>query len=124
MKAAAAAKERGHEVTLFEKSAELGGSILLPAKLPARQEWSQCIRYLAHELKRLNVKVSLNTEATAARVLAENPDAVVVATGSSPFEGTLPGVVGPDAAIQVEAGTHVVTAEDVIAGKVETGGKW
>ena len=123
MKAAAAAKERGHEVTLFEKSAELGGAILVPAKLPARQEWSQCVRFLAHELKRLNVKVSLRTEATAARVLAENPDAVIVATGSSPFVGTAPGVVGPDAAIQVEAGTHFVTAEDVIEGKVETGGK-
>ena len=123
MKAAAAAKERGHEVSLFEKSAELGGSILVPAKLPARQEWNQCVRFLAHELKRLGVKVLLNTEATVALVLAENPDAVIVATGSKPFESAASGVVGPDAAIQIEAGAHVVTAEDVIEGKAETGGK-
>lgn len=121
MKAAAAARERGHQVTLYERSAEPGGSIRIPARLPGRQEWSQCVRFLTHELKRLGVKVLLNTEATADLVLAEKPDAVIVATGSRPFEGTAPDLVGPDAAIRIEAGAHAVTAEDVIEGKAETG---
>jgi 2,4-dienoyl-CoA reductase-like NADH-dependent reductase (Old Yellow Enzyme family) len=121
MKAAAAARERGHDVTLFERSPELGGSILIPARLPARQEWSQCVRFLSHELGRLGVKVRLGTEATADLVLGEKPDAVIVATGSKTFEGASPDVVGPDAAIAIEAGAHVVTAEDVIRGKAEAG---
>ncbi|MBI5905980.1 MAG: FAD-dependent oxidoreductase [Deltaproteobacteria bacterium] len=123
MKAAAAARARGHRVTLFERKSELGGAILVPARLPARQEWSQCVRFLAHELKRLGVTVRTGTEATAALVLAENPDAVIVATGSVPFGGTAAGTVGPDAAIRVEDGAHVVTAEDVIEGRAETGDK-
>jgi 2,4-dienoyl-CoA reductase-like NADH-dependent reductase (Old Yellow Enzyme family) len=123
MKAAAAAKERGHDVTLFEKSSQLGGAILIAAKVPAREEWNQCIRFLEHDLERVGVKVLMNTEATAEAVLAENPDAVVVATGATTIESTEPDVVGPDAAIEVEQGTQVVTAEDVIEGKVETGQK-
>jgi hypothetical protein len=123
MKAAAAAKERGHDVTLYEKSSQLGGSILIAAKVPAREEWNQCIRFLEHDLERVGVKVLMNTEATAEAVLAENPDAVIVATGSTTIESTDPDVVGPDAAIEVEQGMQVVAAEDVIEGKVETGQK-
>jgi len=123
MKAAAAAKERGHDVTLFEKSSQLGGAILIAAKVPAREEWNQCIRFLEHDLERVGVKVLMDTEATAEAVLAENPDAVIVATGATTIESTEPDVVGPDAAIEVEQGTQVVTAEDVIEGKVETGQK-
>ncbi len=121
MKAAAAARERGHRVTLLERAGELGGAILIPARLPARQEWSQCVRFLAHELRRLGVDVRLNTEATADLVLAEKPDAVIVATGSGVFRRSSPGDVGPDAAIRIEPGAHVVPAEDVIEGKAETG---
>jgi len=123
MKAAAAAKERGHDVTLYEKSSQLGGAILIAARVPAREEWNQCIRFLEHDLERVGVKVLMDTEATAEAVLAENPDAVIVATGATTIESTEPDVVGPDAAIEVEQGTHVVTAEDVIEGKVETGQK-
>ena len=123
MKAAAAAKERGHDVTLYEKSSQLGGSILISAKVPAREEWNQCIRFLEHDLERVGVKVLMNTEATEEAVLAENPDAVIVATGSTTIESTEPDVVGPDAAIEVEQGMQVVAAEDVIEGKAETGQK-
>lgn len=123
MKAAAVARERGHEVTLYEKSSQLGGSILIPAKLPARAEFGECIRFLAYELERLGVKVCLNTEVSAAMVLEESPDDVIVATGSTAFDSTAPDVVGPDAAIEVEPGAQVVTAEDVIEGKAQTGQK-
>jgi 2,4-dienoyl-CoA reductase (NADPH2) len=123
MKAAAAAKERGHDVTLYEKSSQLGGSILIAAKVPAREEWNQCVRFLEHELERVGVKVLMNTEATAEAVLAENPDAVIVAAGSTTIESTDPDVVGPDAAIEIEQEMQVVTAEDVIEGKAEAGQK-
>lgn len=121
MKAAAVAKERGHEVSLYEKGDELGGSILIPAKTPGRQEFSQAVRFLSHELSRLGVAVHMNTEVTPEMITQENPDAVIIATGSKTITQTTPDIVGPDAAIEVADGAHVVTAEDVLEGKVETG---
>lgn len=123
MKAAAAAKERGHEVTLFEKSSELGGAILIPAKVPSRNDWNQCVRFLERDLKRVGVKVEMNTAVTSEMVTRSNPDVVIVATGANTQTSTAPEAVGPDAAIEIETGAHVVTAEDVIEGKVETGPK-
>lgn len=121
MSAARAARIRGHEVTLYEKGEELGGTILIPAKLPARQELGQAVRFLVHEAKRLGIKVHLNTEATAEMILNERPDAVIVATGSTTIRDTGPDSVGMDASIEIGEGADVVAAEDVIEGKAETG---
>ncbi len=123
MKAAAVAKERGHDVVLYEKAAELGGAILIPSRAPSRQELGQVVRFLKHELDRLGVEVHLNTELTPAMVEEIRPDAVIVATGGTTIENPLPDVVGPDAAIQIEPGAQVVTAEDVLESKATTGQK-
>jgi 2,4-dienoyl-CoA reductase-like NADH-dependent reductase (Old Yellow Enzyme family) len=121
MKAAAVAKERGHRVSLYEKTGDLGGAVLIHAKAPTREEMSQVVRFLTHELNRLNVDVHMNTEATADMVLAESPDAVIVATGAKTISDFGPGSVGPFFAIAVEAGAHVVTAEDVLEKTADTG---
>jgi len=84
MKAAEIAARRGHDVTLIEKSSELGGQVLIAAKVPLREEFRGIIRYLCTQVGKLGVKVELNTEATPDSVIAMNPDAVVVATGSRP----------------------------------------
>lgn len=121
MKAATTAKQRGHNVVLYEKTGELGGAILIPAKAPARQELGQVVRFLKHEVERLGIEVRLNTELTPGLVEQENPDAVIVATGATTIDDPAPNIVGPDAAIDIEEGTHVVTAEDVLDNKAETG---
>ncbi|MBI4830935.1 MAG: FAD-dependent oxidoreductase [Candidatus Lindowbacteria bacterium] len=121
MKAAVVAKQRGHDVRLYEKTAELGGAILIPAKVPSRQELGQAVRNLKREVERLGITVYLNTEVTADMVAKEKPDVVIIATGGSVISDPRPDVVGPCAAIEIEPGTHVVTAEDVLEGKVGTG---
>ncbi len=121
MEAAVVAKQRGHDVTLYEKAGELGGAILIPARAPSRQELGQTVRFLKHEMERLGIPVHLNTEVTADRVLRENPDAVIVATGATTIDDPAPDVVGPYASIEIEPGAHVVTAEDVLDGKAQTG---
>ncbi|MEW6443069.1 MAG: FAD-dependent oxidoreductase [bacterium] len=123
MEAAVVAKQRGHDVSLYEKSAQLGGAILIPARVASRQELGQAVRYLKHEVERLGIPVFLNTEVTAERVLREHPDAVIVATGGTTVTDPAPDAVGPCAAIRIEQGAHVVTAEDVLEGKVETGAR-
>jgi dimethylglycine catabolism A len=111
LEAARMAALRGHRVVLFEKAAELGGQILLAARAPARAEYAGIVRFLVAQVRKLAVDVRLGVEATAASVLADRPDAVVVATGSHPF---VPPVPGGD-------GKHVVTDRDVLSGDAKVG---
>jgi 2,4-dienoyl-CoA reductase-like NADH-dependent reductase (Old Yellow Enzyme family)/thioredoxin reductase len=121
MEAAVIAKQRGHDVSLYEKAGELGGAILIPARAPSRQELGQAVRFLKHEVERLGIPVHLNTEMTVDKVVEANPDTVIVATGAITIENPAPDVVGPYASIEIERGADVVTAEDVLEGKAETG---
>jgi 2,4-dienoyl-CoA reductase-like NADH-dependent reductase (Old Yellow Enzyme family) len=108
MEAARMAAERGHRVTLLERGDALGGQVRLAARAPHRAEYGRSVDWLARELGKLPVELRLGTEATMAAVLAERPDAVVVATGAAPRAGPWPGADG----------AHVVTAEAVLAGAV------
>ncbi len=96
MKAAEVAARRGHDVALIEKGDALGGEVLIAAKVPLREEFRGIIRYLDTQLKKLPAKIKLNTEATVESILAMNPDAVVVATGSVPrslgYQNTRPDI--------------------------------
>src|SRR5205809_990612 len=111
LEAARVAALRGCRVVLMEKAAELGGQVLLAACAPARAEYAGIVRFLAGQVRKLGVDVRLGVEATAALVLGERPDAVVVATGSHPY---IPPVPGSD-------GKHVVTDRDVLGGEATVG---
>jgi thioredoxin reductase len=105
LEAARVAALRGHRVVLFEKDAQLGGQVALAARAPARAEYAGIVRFLAVQVLKLGVEIRLKIEATPTLVLAEHPDAVVIATGSHPH---VPPVPGAD-------GKHVVTDRDVLA---------
>ncbi|MCC6266791.1 MAG: FAD-dependent oxidoreductase [Dehalococcoidia bacterium] len=93
MESARVAAERGHSVTLFERSPVLGGLVNIAARAPLRIDLAEPVRYYTHELQRLGVDVRLGTEATADAVLAGRPEAVVVATGSlASFPSDVPGL--------------------------------
>jgi monoamine oxidase len=51
MKAAAVAAQRGHEVTLYEASAQLGGQVLLAQLLPRRSEFGGASTNLQREME-------------------------------------------------------------------------
>ena len=84
MWAAKTATLRGHEVTLCEKSGALGGQVKLAMKGAGRDEFGVIVRNERLQLERLEVPVLLEQEVTAEWVLAQHPDAVIVATGSFP----------------------------------------
>src|SRR5437870_419594 len=111
LEAARMAAVRGHRVVLFEKTAELGGQVVLAARAPARAEYAGIIRFLVAQVEKLGVSIRLGVEATAAAVLDERPEAVIVATGSQPYIPPLPGCDGK----------HVVTDRDVLAGEATVG---
>ncbi|MGE3690114.1 MAG: FAD-dependent oxidoreductase [Novosphingobium sp.] len=112
MEAARVAALRGHEVVLHEAREALGGGLALWARLPGREVVGEAVLWWEKELARLGVGVRLGSEASAETVLAEGPDAVIVATGSRycpggrsiTFDQDLPGWDQP----------HVFRPEDVL----------
>ncbi|RBH53659.1 MULTISPECIES: FAD-dependent oxidoreductase [Pseudomonas] len=85
MKAAAVAAQRGHEVTLYEASSQLGGQVLLAQLLPRRSEFGGASTNLQREMELAGVRVVRNTRVDRALVEREQPDLVIVATGAEPY---------------------------------------
>jgi 2,4-dienoyl-CoA reductase (NADPH2) len=106
---AAVAAERGHAVTLYEKSAELGGQFNLAKRIPGKQEFGESVTYYAERLRRAGVKVVLGQAANDA-ALAEY-DEVVLASGIAPRTPAIPGVEHKKVASYV----------DVLSGRVQAG---
>ncbi|NGO50830.1 NADH:flavin oxidoreductase [Allomesorhizobium camelthorni] len=84
LEAARVAAERGHRVTLFEVGSRPGGQLLIASRTSLRRDLIGIVDWRWSELQRLGVDLRLDTYADAASVLAEAPDAVVVATGGLP----------------------------------------
>ncbi len=82
LEAARVAARKGHRVTLFEQRDRLGGALALWADLPGRAHYRPAIDWWVRELARLGIDVRLGTAASVGTVLAEAPDAVIVATGA------------------------------------------
>ncbi len=82
LEAARVAALKGHKVTLFEAREGLGGAMTLWAKLPGREIHQTSIAWWEAELARVGVDVHCGVKADARMVLAEKPDAVIVATGA------------------------------------------
>ncbi|MGQ9927653.1 MAG: mycofactocin system FadH/OYE family oxidoreductase 2 [Chloroflexaceae bacterium] len=111
LKAAIIAARRGHRVTLYERQPELGGQVNLAVKVTNRAEFGDLVRNLLHELHQLEVTVHTGVAADADMVLAGQPDAVVIATGSIPDRNAFPGADGPE----------VADVTDILAGRVTPG---
>ena len=97
--AARCAAERGCSVTLYEKADRLGGTFLTIATGDFKWRIPQLIKWYEVQLKKLGVKVVLNTEIGADDPLLKSADAIFVATGSKPI---LPPIPGIEKAIDVE----------------------
>jgi len=85
MKAAAVAAQRGHDVTLYEASGQLGGQVLLAQLLPRRSEFGGASTNLQREMELAGVRVVRHTRVDRVLVEQEQPDHVIIATGAEPF---------------------------------------
>ena len=81
LQAAVAAAERGHRVTLL--GTRLGGAAALQARLPGCADIGKAIAHLAGRADAAGVEMRLGVAASAADVLALQPEAVVLATGAA-----------------------------------------
>lgn len=115
MKAAEGLAERGHEVTLVEKSASLGGQVELIVRTPHRAEFGWITRDLFTHLSRLGVAIKLGVEVDERFVEEFTADGIVVATGavadtSGVSSSATPTISKLDGADQ----SNVITAWEVI----------
>lgn len=83
MKCASVAARRGHEVTLFEREAELGGHLAQLKHLPTRAGWGIAISNLEREMRATGVDVRVGEAASAETLAALGCDALIVATGAT-----------------------------------------
>ena len=92
LEAARCAAERGCSVTLYEKDSRLGGTFLTIATGDFKWRMPQLIKWYEVQLKKLGVKVVLNTAVAADDPVLKSADAIFVATGSRPTVPHIPGI--------------------------------
>lgn len=112
LEAARVAALRGHKVTLMEKGTELGGNARIASLSVGKEEIkTYFIDWLERQCKKAGVKIELNKEVSLQAVKQLDPEVVIVATGPNVLIPPIPGINKP----------HVITAEDVLTGKVKVG---
>ena len=109
MEAALVLSKRGHKVTLYEKSGQLGGVFIAAAAPSFKEKDRDLITWYRRELTKYPIDIKLNTEVTD--VASLGADEVIIATGSIANRIPVPGI---DLGIQ---------AIDFLLGKQEVGEK-
>lgn len=97
MQASIIAKKRGHKVVLAEKDCELGGQMRIAGLPPHKEAILEAKDWFISEMKRVGVEVRINTDVDRIYIEKENPDIVLLATGSEPSR---PNVEGIDLAVE------------------------
>ena len=113
MEAARIARLRGHEVTLFEKTGQLGGHLLEASVPKFKQKTKALIAWSNRQLEKERVSIELGKEVTPELVREIKPDVIILAVGS---DYLIPKVKGYDNAC-------VCTAGDVLLGNSNIGNR-
>jgi 2,4-dienoyl-CoA reductase (NADPH2) len=111
------ATQRGHKVELFDKIGEIGGQFNVAKQVPGKEEFYETLRYFTKQLSLHNVKVHLNNEQSAEKLLAAGFDEVILATGIKPRKLSIDGLE------EGFASNKVLTYLQVIKDKVIVGNK-
>jgi 2,4-dienoyl-CoA reductase (NADPH2) len=102
--AATTLAERGHEVHLYEASAQIGGQFNMAKCIPGKEEFSETLRYFARRIEATRVVLHLDTRVGADELAARKFDAVILATGVTARDPKIPGQDSP----------HVLSYIDVL----------
>lgn len=113
IQAALTLRERGHDVTLYEKSNRLGGNVIGAAAPSFKIDMKDYLDYLVRQANKSGANILLNTEATEDLLKKEQYDGLILAVGADPFVPNLPGM---------DKG-HVHWATDADLGLVKVGNK-
>jgi 2,4-dienoyl-CoA reductase (NADPH2) len=88
---------RGHQVTLFEKDADIGGQFNLAKRIPGKEEFHETLRYFKRQLELLQVTLRFGKAVTPEDLSSSEFDHVIVATGVLPRKPEIPGIDHPKA---------------------------
>jgi 2,4-dienoyl-CoA reductase-like NADH-dependent reductase (Old Yellow Enzyme family)/thioredoxin reductase len=116
MEAAIVAADRGHRVTLVEKSDILGGLVKFADADAYKGDLSTFKDVLARRVKKRNIKVKLGRAFTPADVRSFGADAVILAIGSSPIVPPIPGIENAMKAMDVYSNMSKVGQKVVMVG--------
>lgn len=84
------AAQRGHQVTLYEAEAEIGGQFGIARQIPGKEEFSETLRYFRHQLAAAKVTLRLNHRVCAEELT--DADEIIIATGVTPRQLSIPGI--------------------------------
>ena len=113
LNAAWVAAKRGHDVHLYERARVLGGLLVPGSKTTYKRELQTVIQFQKKQVEMHNVKCHLGHEVTVDTIKRENPDVIILATGSLPV---IPPVEGIDRSM-------VVTFDVILNGQKPEGMK-
>ena len=119
MESALVCAKRGHKVTLYEKTSELGGVFIAAAAPSFKEKDRDLIAWYKRELGKYPIEVKLNTEVKD--VASLGADEIVVATGSNPIRIPVPGIEKGIQAIDFLRGQKSVGENVTIIGGGQTG---
>jgi len=123
MMAAQALTELGHDVTLYEKTDRLGGLLLDGTVADFKKYLRLYTQWDIRMTEKCGAKIVFGTEVTPELVAQENPDAVIVATGSTYIKPGIPGIDQPHVHMfrAVEHGEEGVGQRVVVCGGGQVG---
>jgi len=85
---------RGHDVTLYEAQADIGGQLNLAKQVPGK-EFAETLRYFRTRLAQSSVRLKTGHRVNADELARGGYDAVVLASGVRPRLPDIPGVAHP-----------------------------
>jgi 2,4-dienoyl-CoA reductase (NADPH2) len=97
---------RGHAIILFEQKDKIGGQLNMANQIPGKEEFNETLRYYKRQLELTGVRVRLNTKASTANLIADNYDAVILASGVTPRKPEITGIDHPKVLNYVDVLLH------------------
>ncbi|MDY6916639.1 MAG: FAD-dependent oxidoreductase [Chloroflexota bacterium] len=104
---------RGHDVTLYDKDAKLGGQLRIAAVPSGKDKLNYILEYYTSQLPKAGVKMEMGREVEEGLVKQVKPDVAIIATGA---EALIPDIPGAD-------GQSVLNFWDVLSGKAKVPGE-
>ncbi len=97
------AANRGHNITIFEASSQIGGQFNIAKTIPGKEEFYETLRYFKRQIElQPRIKLQLNHTATFEELLNENFDEIVISTGVIPRHLDIPGIDHPKVLSYIE----------------------
>ncbi|SNR49286.1 NADPH-dependent 2,4-dienoyl-CoA reductase [Puniceibacterium sediminis] len=100
LSAALTSAERGHTVSLFDRSDRIGGQLNMAKQVPGKEEFRGLVQWYETMVAERGIDLRLNTNVTAQDLVGF--DEVIIATGVVPRDPGIPGQDGPNVLSYIE----------------------